>query len=204
MLGAAVYRASLHQCGRSHRYLRSDQIDQDWNLWCLFLLFCIRTEGTFWITSSGFWPGVAETWWLPPAPPHMLRRKLVNSLSLSLLLQTWKVKQGELVTFISVAIQVTISSHRQVCVCVCVPAGTEAAVCSGSEPGPRRKLLWQPNTQRRTASPPHHDCLATNIHSDETPALQLTASASDFHDWELKTKVYFHRLKRKRSDRKQQ
>ena len=75
------------------------------------------------------------------------------------------------------------SHHQQppcVCVCVCGPAVIQAAVCSGSEPGPRRKPLWQPNTQRRPASPRNHDCLATNILTDETPARQLTASGSEY------------------------
>lgn len=154
MLGAAVYRASLHQCGRSHRYLRSDQIDQDWNLWCLFLLFCIRTEGTFWITSSGFWPGVAETWWLLPAPPHMLRRKLVNSLSLSVCccrhgrwnkenwwrLYLWPYKSP--------------SAATAKCVCVCVYQQEQRLQCVLDQSPVRDVSLC--GSQTHNAAPHHH------------------------------------------------
>lgn len=127
----------------------------------------------------------------------MLSLSLSIMMSLSLLLyfhtlpllQTYKVKQGETVTFISLATQVNVTTPLNVCVCtgneVCPCVRMCEWICASARPFWIRaqywdvKLPWQPNTQRHTTSPWHHDYFATTICTNKTTPPQINVCGFD-------------------------
>lgn len=94
-------------------------------------------------------------------------------------------------TFISLAIQVNITVLLNVCVCtgneVCPCVHMCAWMCASAWWFWTRaqhwdvKLPWQPNTQRHTTSPWHHDYFATTICTDKTPLPQINVCRFDCH-----------------------
>lgn len=92
-------------------------------------------------------------------------------------------------TFISLAIQVNITILLNVCVCtgneVCPCVHMCAWMCASARWFWTRaqhwdvKLPWQPNTQRHTTSPWHHDYFATTICTNKTPLPQINVCRFD-------------------------